>query len=130
MASSIPGRPSGVRVSDLAIFHWHSGALLPNVSRWRWWWLRPQFRNEPQYLLEHLPWNRDLGHLEGDMATVAHDLRTNLDRLLLQARQRPVLDWLGVASMRRKFPRLQASAWSWRRTALAANVLARTAAST
>ena len=28
MASSIPGRPSGVRVSDLAIFPWHLGALL------------------------------------------------------------------------------------------------------
>src|SRR6516225_12505089 len=26
MASSIPGRPSGVRVSDLAIFPWHSAA--------------------------------------------------------------------------------------------------------
>src|SRR5262249_14982853 len=32
MASSIPGRPSGVRVSDLAIFPWHSGALLPAVA--------------------------------------------------------------------------------------------------
>src|SRR6516162_1225712 len=26
MASSIPGRPSGVRVSDVAIFPWHSAA--------------------------------------------------------------------------------------------------------
>jgi hypothetical protein len=32
MASSIPGRPRGVRVSDLAIFPWHSGALLPAVA--------------------------------------------------------------------------------------------------
>ena len=32
VASSIPGRPSGVRVSDLAIFPWHSGALLPTFA--------------------------------------------------------------------------------------------------
>jgi hypothetical protein len=32
MASSIPGRPSGVRVSDLAILPWHLGALLPAVA--------------------------------------------------------------------------------------------------
>jgi hypothetical protein len=32
MASRIPGRPSGVRVSDLAIFPWHLGALLPAVA--------------------------------------------------------------------------------------------------
>jgi hypothetical protein len=29
------------------------------MSRWRWWWLRPQFRDEPQNLLEHLPWDGD-----------------------------------------------------------------------
>src|SRR6266699_1167795 len=64
------------------------------MSRWRWWWLRPQFRDEPQNLLEHLPWDGDLGHLEGDIAAVAHDLRADLDQLLLQARQRPILDRL------------------------------------
>src|SRR5262249_41426607 len=32
MASSIPGRPSGVRVSDLAILPWHLGALLPTFA--------------------------------------------------------------------------------------------------
>ena len=37
----------------------------------------------------------DLGHLEGDIAAVADDLRADLDQLLLQARQRPVLDRLG-----------------------------------
>ena len=36
-----------------------------------------------------------LGHLEDEIATVADDLRASLDQLLLQARQRPVLDWLG-----------------------------------
>ena len=49
---------------------------------------RPQLRNEPQNLLEHLPWDGDLGH------PVAHDLRADLDQLFLQTRQRPVLDRL------------------------------------
>jgi hypothetical protein len=39
--------------------------------------------------------NGDLGHLEGDIAAVAHDLRADLDQLFLQARQRPILDRLG-----------------------------------
>jgi len=30
-------------------------------SRWHWWRLRPQFRNQPQNLREHLSWDRDLG---------------------------------------------------------------------
>jgi hypothetical protein len=41
---------------------------LSNVSSSRWWRLRPQFRDEPQNLLEHLPWDGDLGHLEDDIA--------------------------------------------------------------
>jgi hypothetical protein len=76
------------------------------VSRWRRRWLRPQLRDEPQYLLEHLPWDGDLGHLEGDIAAVAHDLRADLDELFLQARQRPILIGSGVASVRKKLPRL------------------------
>jgi hypothetical protein len=44
--------------------------------------------------VEHLPWDGDLGHLEGDVAAVADDLRANLDRLVFQARQRPVFDRL------------------------------------
>src|SRR5215471_21820240 len=68
--------------------------MTSNVLRWRWWWLRPQFRDEPQNLLEHLPWDGDLGHLEGDIAAVAHYLRADLDQLVLQGRQRPVLDRL------------------------------------
>jgi hypothetical protein len=46
--------------------------------------LRPQFRDEPQNLQEHLPWDRDLGHLEGDIAAVADDFRANLDEFFLQ----------------------------------------------
>src|SRR5215831_18341862 len=38
--------------------------------------------------------NCDLAHLEGDAAAVADDLGTDLDRLLLHARQRPALDGL------------------------------------
>jgi hypothetical protein len=38
---------------------------------------------------EHLPRHRDLGHLEGDVAAMADDLRTDLDQLLAQAGQRP-----------------------------------------
>ena len=45
--------------------------------------------------MEHLPWDGDLRHLEGNIASVADHLRTDLDQLLLQARQRPVFDWLG-----------------------------------
>src|SRR5262245_52013876 len=65
------------------------------VLCWRPWWLRPQFRNEPQNLLEHLSGDGDLGHLEHDVAAVAHHLRPDLDQLLRQACQRPVLDRLG-----------------------------------
>jgi hypothetical protein len=39
-----------------------------------------------------LPWNGDLGHLEDDIAAVAHHLRADLDQLLFEAGQRPVLD--------------------------------------
>src|SRR4029450_9584757 len=53
--------------------------------------LRPEFGNEPQNLLEHLPWDGDLGHLECDVAAVADDLRTDLDQFLLQARYLTVL---------------------------------------
>src|SRR6516162_3301465 len=68
--------------------------MTSNVSCWRWWWLRPQLRDEPQNLLEHLPCDGDLGHLEDNIAAVAHHLRADLDQLFLQTRQRPVLDRL------------------------------------
>jgi hypothetical protein len=66
-----------------------------SISHWRWGWLRPEFRDQPQNLLEHLPWDGNLGHLESDVTAVAHDLRADLDQLLLQAGQRPLLDRLG-----------------------------------
>jgi len=51
-------------------------------------------RDEPQNLLKHLPCDGDLGHLEDNIAAVAHHLRAVLDQLVLQGRQRPVLDRL------------------------------------
>jgi len=36
----------------------------------------------------------DLGHLKGDIAAMAHDLRADLDQLLLERRQRPIFDRL------------------------------------
>ena len=56
---------------------------------------RPQFRDQPQDVGEQVSRNGDLGHLEGDIAAVADDLRADLDQLFLQARQRPVFDRLG-----------------------------------
>ena len=41
-----------------------------------------------------MPWDGDLRHLQGNVAAVAHHFRAGLDQLLLQARQRPILDWL------------------------------------
>ena len=68
--------------------------------------MRPQFRDEPQYLLEHLLGDSDLGHLDGDVATVADDRGAdliNFFRRLVSARS---LIGSGVASVRRKLPRL------------------------
>src|SRR5262245_47615579 len=64
--------------------------MTSNVSCWRGWWLRPQFRDEPQYLLEHLSWDSDLRHLEDNIASVAHHLGADLDQLLLEGGQRPI----------------------------------------
>jgi hypothetical protein len=50
--------------------------------------------------------NGDIGHLEGDIAAVANNLRADLDEFLPKARQRPIFDGSGVASARRKLPRL------------------------
>jgi hypothetical protein len=40
-------------------------------------------------------WHGDIGNLEGKIAAVVDDLRTDLDQLFLKAGQRPVLDRLG-----------------------------------
>jgi len=43
------------------------------------------FRDQPQDVGEEDSRNGDLGHLEGDIAGMAHDLRADLDQLFLQA---------------------------------------------
>ena len=52
---------------------------------------RPQPGDQRQDVGEHLPRDRDLGHLERDVAPVADDLGADLDQLLSQAGQRPRL---------------------------------------
>jgi hypothetical protein len=47
--------------------------------------------DQHQDIGEHLPWRRDLGHLERELAAVADDLGADLDELLAQAGQRPRL---------------------------------------
>ncbi len=46
-----------------------------------------------------MPRDGDLGHLECDVAPVAGDLRAELDQLLLEAPQGPILDQLGRRQM-------------------------------
>jgi hypothetical protein len=53
---------------------------------------RPQFRDQAQDIGKEVSRDGDFRHLEGDVAAVAHHLRADLDQLLLQARQRPILD--------------------------------------
>src|ERR1700731_2459766 len=55
---------------------------------------RSQFRDHSQDVGEEVFRNVDLGHLECNVATRADDLRADLDQLLLQAGQRPILDRL------------------------------------
>src|ERR1019366_3307241 len=42
--------------------------------------------------MEQFPRHRDLGHLEYDVASMAHDLGSNFDEFFPQAGQRPLLD--------------------------------------
>ncbi len=62
-------------------FRWNT--CQPNTSRRRRIRWRPQLRDQPQYLGEQISRDSDLGHLEGDVAAVAHDLRADLDQLFL-----------------------------------------------
>ena len=89
------------------------------TSRWRWIRRQPQFGDQPQNLGEQHSWHGDLGHLERNVASVADDLRADLDKLLLQAGQGPVLDWLGRRECRAdcrtpRAARLGATGWSRR----------------
>ena len=44
-------------------------------------------RDQPQDVAEQTSRDGDLGHLEGDIAAVANDIRANLDKCFPQARQ-------------------------------------------
>jgi hypothetical protein len=59
----------------------HQGVPLPSsavasdlISRSRWCRRRPKLGDQHQDFLEHLSRHRDLGHLKGCVAAVAHDL--------------------------------------------------------
>ncbi len=52
---------------------------------------RSQAVNQAQDVGEQASWDCDLGKLERDIAAVAHDLGADLDQLLTQGGQRPVL---------------------------------------
>ena len=67
----------------------------PPLQLLRWSRSWSQSVDQPQDFLEQFPRHRDLGHLEDDVAAMAHDLGADLDELLPQARQRPLLDRLG-----------------------------------
>jgi hypothetical protein len=55
---------------------------------------RTQFRDYPQDVGEQISWNGNLRHLEGKVAAMADDLRTYLDELFVEPRERPALDRL------------------------------------
>jgi hypothetical protein len=76
----------------------HEGVPLPSsavasdlISRSRWCGRHPQLGDQHQDFLGHLSRHRDLGHLKGRVAAVAHDLGADLDQLVAQAGQRPRL---------------------------------------
>ena len=84
--------------------------VTPNASyRWRDC-RRTQFDDQPQDVGEGSSRNGNLRHLERDIAAVADDLRADRDQRFLEAGQRRSLIGSGVASVRKKLPRLEASA--------------------
>jgi hypothetical protein len=52
---------------------------LHTISRGRRIGRRPQLRDEPQDVGEEIFRDSDLGHLKGDIAAMAYDLRTDFD---------------------------------------------------
>jgi hypothetical protein len=55
-------------------------------------WRRAQGGDPLQKFREYVARDCHLGHLERDVASVADDLRADLDQFLSQARERPVFD--------------------------------------
>ncbi len=56
-----------------------------------WDWLRSEPVDAAQDVGEQIAGYRDFGHLERDIAPLAHHLRADLDQLLAQRGQRPIL---------------------------------------
>ena len=82
-----------------SLLHTHEDATLPSFYRraqspgcscCRCHRRRSQSGNSLHDLSEQLPRDRDLGHLERDVATVADDLGTDFDQLLAKTCQRPL----------------------------------------
>jgi hypothetical protein len=72
----------------------------PNIASLRLYIVRRGWRrSEPvdaaRDIGEQVTSDGDLSHLERDVVTVAHDLRADLDELLAQRRQRPLLHCIG-----------------------------------
>ena len=58
-------------------------------------WLWFEAVGAVQDISEQVSWDCDLGHLEGDIAPVAHDLAADLDQPVSERRQRPVPHGVG-----------------------------------
>jgi len=99
-ASGVPAVPNDVRSGDWPFFpasrHTPSVVMMhPTVPVLRWGWPWSQSDDQPQDFLEQFLRHRDLGHLEDDVAVMAHDLGADLHEFFPQAGQRPLLDRLG-----------------------------------
>jgi hypothetical protein len=87
--SSDPGRSWTHFACCVAVVHCFPGSC---CERRR---LRPEPVDPAQDLDEQGARHRHLGQLEHDVATMAHDPGADLDQLLAQRRERPMLDLLG-----------------------------------
>jgi len=67
---------------------------------------RAQRRDQPQDIREQAARDGNLSHLEGNVAAVADDLCANLDQLLPQAGERPILDRLRRCERAKEVPKI------------------------
>jgi hypothetical protein len=67
---------------------------------------RAQRRNQPQDVSEQVARDGNLGHLEGDVATVANDCCAYFAELLTQTRERPLLDRLRRCERAKEVPNI------------------------
>jgi hypothetical protein len=81
-------------------------AQQPSPSRWRWIRRRPQFDDQSQNLGEQHSWHGDLGHPEGDIATGLTTFAPILIRFSFRLVRDQFLIGSGVASVRKKLPKL------------------------